>query len=123
MIFDMLMTMITSKRIILSTILIIAIQLTACGASTPTPTVEIMTTTQPTITALPILAPSITPTNTELPATPLDTSTPASIPISSPPDGLRMAYVIDGNLYFQDGSKPPLQLTPPAPKKPPTISS
>ena len=40
-------------------------------------------------------------------------STPtSSLPISPPaPDGLRMAYIVDGNLHFQEGSNPVVQLT------------
>lgn len=81
----------------------LAIQLAACGVATPAPTA--------TATALPRLTPSAILASTEPPQTPSFTSTPSPIPISSPPDGLRMGYIIDGNLYFQDGSNPPLQLT------------
>lgn len=69
---------------------------------------ELTPTSVPTLTMT--TAPSLTPvspTPTVLPVTP----TPNSLPVSSPPDGLRLAYAVGRNLYFQDGSKPPLQLT------------
>ncbi|HMS00522.1 MAG TPA: hypothetical protein PKE62_14820 [Anaerolineales bacterium] len=78
-------------------------QLAACGVAIPAPTaiVEITPTFTPPI-----------PTATLPLPTPALTSTPASsLPVSSAPDGLRMAYIIDGNLYFQNGSHPPVQLT------------
>jgi len=69
-------------------------------------------TSAPTATATAMPSPTLViPTNTEVPPTPSFTSTPTLIPVSSPPDGLHMAYIIDGNLYFQDGSNPPVQLT------------
>lgn len=81
----------------------ITIHLAACGVATPAPT--------GTPIAVPSLTPSFTPTNTELPPIPSETSTPTPIPVAEPPDGLRMAYTLDGDLYFQDGSKPLVQLT------------
>jgi hypothetical protein len=62
-------------------------------------------------------APVSTPTATFIPSpipvspTPLVTSTSSALPISSPPDSLRLAYIIDRNLYFQEGSNPAKQLT------------
>ena len=103
-IFDMLSSMTISKRIlILSIIILTASQLAACGVATPMPTVA--ETTRPSFT------PAI-PTATVSLFTPSSTSTQtSSLPVSPAPDGLRMAYVIDGNLFFQDSSDPPLQLT------------
>ena len=77
--------------------------LAACGVAAPVPTA--------TVTIMPSLTQAIPTATVSLP-TPSSTSTAvSSLPVSSAPDGLRMAYIIDGNLYFQDGSKPPLQLT------------
>jgi len=86
-----------------SLLLIFTITITACGVATPAPT--------GTPTTAPSLTPSFTPTNTKLPPTPSGTSTPTPIPVVAPPDGLHMAFVIDGNLYFQEGSNPRIQLT------------
>jgi len=88
----------------LSSLLLIfttAVQLAACGISAPA------TTAEATIMPSPTLA---VPTNTEIPS-PLSTSTLSEIPISFPPDGLCMAYIVDDNLYYQNGANPPLQLT------------
>ena len=86
----------------------LAMQLAACGVNTAMPTA--------TATIEPSLTPSAVPTSTESQPTPsstvpVPTLTPYAIPISSPPNGLHMAYIIDGNLYFQNGDNPPLQLT------------
>lgn len=80
--------------------IIILVLLVGCGkqASNVTPTTATTSTLATTST------PSPNPS-------PLPTATPASLPISSPPDGLRMAYILDGNLYFQEGSNPAIQLT------------
>ena len=92
------------KRVfVISTMILISVSLGACGVVAPMPTA-----TAPIVASL--MPSAIPPTSTETPP-PLSTSTPVSIPISSPPDGLRMAYVIDGNLYVQDSSKRPVQLT------------
>ncbi len=100
----MLIVMKVLKRVLVILILIlISMPLGACGVATPMPTA--------TVTTMPSLMPSVMPTYTEPLPTPSPTSTPSAIPVSSAPEGLRMAYIIDRNLYFQDGSKPPLQLT------------
>jgi len=84
--------------------ILIGVLIASCGNVTPVPTVTSTESIPPTITA-------ISPTSTALPiATDTPSPTP-TLPVSSAPDGLRMAYVIDGNLYFQDGSKLPVQLT------------
>ena len=100
----MLLFMTRLKRLlILSTMMLGTGQLSACGVATPVPTA--------TATALPSLTPAIPTATVSLPIlSSTSTSTP-SIPVASAPDGLRMAYVIDGNLYFQNGSNPPIQLT------------
>lgn len=86
-------------------IVLITLLVGACGTVTPARTTTVTANTPPTPTVLPV--PSATPTS---PA--IDTATPTSAPpVSTPPDGLRMAFIIDGNLYLQDGSNPPLQLT------------
>jgi hypothetical protein len=103
----MLLLMTVSKRVsIVSSVILIALLVGACGTVTSTPT------TAPTLSA-------ITPTFTLLPipsaaATPLaiNTATPVgSLPVSSSPDGLRMVYRTSQGLYLKDGSNPPRQLT------------
>jgi hypothetical protein len=79
----------------------IVVQLAACGISAPA------TTAEATIMPSPTLA---VPTNTEIQPSSF-TPTPSPIPVSSPPEGLRMAYIVDDNLYYQNGANPPLQLT------------
>jgi hypothetical protein len=89
--------------------ILIAIPLAACTVAVPVPVA--------TATALPSLTASVIPTDT-VPA-PTASSTPTLeaastlVPpsLSVPPDGLRMAYIRKGNLYFQEGNHPPLQLT------------
>lgn len=99
----MLIAMKLFKRVeILFLILPLMALFEACGSAIPSPFPA--TATAPTATLV-IL------TSTELHPTLSPTLTPSAIPVSSPPDGLRMAYIIDGNLYFQDGSNPPVQLT------------
>ncbi|MCB2178403.1 hypothetical protein KQH61_00630 [bacterium] len=81
----------------------VMILLTACSSTIAVPT---FTNTAPsTVTATP-LPPTATPT---LPPTLAPTFT--STPIPPEVAGLRMAYIIEGNLYLQDGSNPPIQLT------------
>ena len=57
------------------------------------------------VKSTPISTATISPTKTPKP-----TATPTSLPIV-PLDGLRMAYIVDGNLYIQDSGKEPVQLT------------
>lgn len=79
--------------------------MTACGNISS----ELDTNTASTSTSVftPIeQTPTILPTET--PVVPSLTSVPGTL---FPLDELRMAYVIDGNLYLQDGSNPPIQLT------------
>jgi hypothetical protein len=92
-----------------SILLIVLLAACASLSAEPTPTATQAPTFTFTITTAPSLTPTVS-TPTPLPLPP--TLTPTSVPrVSSPPDGLRMAYVIDGNLYFQEGSRPALQLT------------
>jgi hypothetical protein len=79
--------------------------LAACG---PVPAEQPVTPTAKS-------APTSTPVPLSLPTT---TATPDPIPIPMstateifPLDNLRMAYIVDGNLYVQDGSNPPKQLS------------
>ncbi len=89
--------------------------LVACGITPPA--AETPTTTMPVTTKTPTPLPAFTspPPSIVLPAfTPIPS--PAPIPVSTtteivPLDNLRMAYVVDGNLYVQDGSNPPKQLS------------
>ena len=83
-------------------IALLALTLAACApaeqALTPTPTsVLTITPISQTPTALPTETFTPTPTSTPLPFKVLD--------------GLRVAYIIDGNLYVQDSGKPAIQLT------------
>ena len=85
--------------------IIFTILLTACGNISS----ELDTNTAPTSMSVftPIVQiPTELPTKT--PVVPSLTSVPGTL---FPLDGLRMAYVIDGNLYLQDGNNPPIQLT------------
>lgn len=90
--------------------LILLLFTAACAANQPDEAVQ-------TATMLPISAPLTLPssTPTRLPPTPSSTPTPSPTlaPTISPSvvEGLRMAYMIDGNLYLQDGTNPPVQLT------------
>jgi hypothetical protein len=104
--------------------------LTACGSTPPaaeTPTAARPATETPTalptftpdlrfpsptawLSALPLTATHYASLLTSLP------STPMPIPISTsteifPLDNLRMAYIVDGNLYVQNGSNPPKKLS------------
>lgn len=84
--------------------MVIIIVLAACG------TVPLQKTVTPTITS--------EPTFTPIPQTPItsvtETPTPAPSPTPLPlvvVDGLRVAYIIDGNLYVQDSGGQLVQLT------------
>ena len=84
-------------------LLILIFLLTACG------TVPAEKVTTPTSTSAATFTPTNTPTISPT-ETPSLTATPTSLPIF-PLDGLRMAYIIEGNLYIQDSGKEPIQLT------------
>jgi hypothetical protein len=91
-------------------ILLLALTLAACTPEfIPAPTM----TPFPTATSAPTFTFATTPTSSLTPAslTLLITSTPTLLPVSAPPIGLHMAYIMGGNLYFQDGSNPAMQLT------------
>jgi len=95
---------------------LVVILLEACGIATPVPT-----DTSSAIEANPT---SVDPTPMLPRPTTSSTPTPtSSLPISYAPDGLRMAYIIYGNLYVQDGSNPPVQLTRSGEDWKPTFSS
>jgi Tol biopolymer transport system component len=96
----MLLSMTTLKRIIVS---LFVASLAACGVAAPVPTI--------TLTTMPSPTPDIPTAPLALPTPSVTSTATSSLPVSSAPDGLRMAYVIDGNLYFQGGSNPPVQLT------------
>jgi WD40 repeat protein len=100
----MLQMMIPLKQTLkLSALILSIVILMACGVTTPIPIVMTTATTIPSLASInptptiPIPQPTLTPT-------PLRSVAPA-------PDGLRLAYVVDRNIYFEDGSKLPLQLT------------
>lgn len=97
--------------------------LTGCGSVQPLPTTTNAPTTLPAFTPVPKTATAL-PTFALLPAytlpgtssAPTTIPSPAPIPISTateifPLDNLRMAYIVDGNLYVQDGSNPPKKLS------------
>lgn len=103
----MMLLMKTSKwALVVFSITLIALLVGACGGVTSMPTnAPALTAVSSTSTMLPIPSVTTTPLAT-------NTATPtSSLPVPSAPDGLRMAFIIDGNLYFQDGSNPPMQLT------------
>jgi hypothetical protein len=104
--------MIIKPRYIL---IILAVVLTACG-NIPLAT-ETPTKAAPITTERPTPLPTFTPPPLSI-AIPASTSipSPAPIPISTmteifPLDNLRMAYIVDGNLYVQNGSNLPKQLS------------
>lgn len=87
---------------------LVVILLTACTNTSSAPA---LTQTPPlirTATATLLHKPA-QPTATSISPTPSPTLTPTISP--SVAEGLRMAYVIEGNLYLQDGFNPPVQLT------------
>lgn len=64
-----------------------------------------------TLTMTGTLAPTVPPLSPTSAVVPVTSTPTSSFPMSSAPDELRMAYVIEGNLYFHDGSNQPIQLT------------
>ena len=83
-------------------IALLIFMLAACG---PVPTEQPVS---PTGTSVPTNTP-IPPTTTILPTgTPSPTPTPLPL---TPLDGLRISYIVDGNLYLQDSGEQPVQLT------------
>jgi hypothetical protein len=83
--------------------IVILVLVVACG--------EQVNSVTPTTVPISILTATSTPSPMPVSPTPLVTSTSTSLPVSFPPDGLLMAYIIDGSLYFQEGSNPAVQLT------------
>jgi Tol biopolymer transport system component len=116
----MLSSMNISKQVSTVSSIILIMFLVACGTfpskptSTSAPTVTLAATPVPSLTQI-VSTPTVSPATL--------TPTPTSlIPISSAPDGLRMAYIIDGNLYLQDGNNSPIQLTDRGEDRQPTFS-
>ena len=92
-------------------IVLLTLILVACASVQATPPVN-LTEVQNTAIAIAktkvALTQTATPTATPLPPTFTPTSTP--LPFKAL-DGLRVAYIIDGNLYVQDSGKQAIQLT------------
>jgi hypothetical protein len=82
---------------------VILVLITACGKQVGRMTPTIL----PTSTSNTSFAQSLSP----IPVSPTlsITSAPSSLSVAFPPDGLRMAYIINGNLHFQEGSNPAVQ--------------
>src|SRR6266508_391556 len=98
----MLILMVLLKRTLkLSSLILNIIVLMACEVATPVPEVKTIATTVPSATS--VMATLTTPPTISITTTPLLAT--------SALDPLRMAYVVRGNLYLQDGDKSPLQLT------------
>lgn len=96
---------------LISILLIFVILLPACNLATPTVSSPIPTPTQASSTPIPpTLVPSVTPvlpvTDTAL--APTTTNTPLPF---MPLEGLRVAYIINGNMYVQDSGKQAVQVT------------
>lgn len=101
-------------------LIIFVVILVACG-SIPTelvgeiPSTTLIATATPVVETPPVL-PIFTsfPTSESTPTTPTPAVVPISISTASetfPLDNLRMAYIVDGNLYIQNGSNSPKQLS------------
>lgn len=98
--------------------IILAALLAACETAIPVPIIATTATPMPSLVQV-SPTPSVFPTPSPMPVTatptiPVATLTAvpiSSLPLSSAPEGLRMAYVVDGNLYFQSASNAPVQLT------------
>ena len=91
----------TDRLVLLSTERVATVFALQTASATPLPTHTTTLALAKTVTQL-------SPTLTVVPITSMPTS---SLPISSAPNELRMAYVVDGNLYFQDGSNSLKKLT------------
>jgi len=99
-----------STKLIPILLLFVAL-LSACNLASPTDSFPIGTATQGSLTLIPPTPiPSVTPTLpvTDTALVPTTTNTP--LPFMAL-DGLRVAYIIDGNLYVQDSGKQAVQLT------------
>ncbi len=109
-------------------VVILSVLLAACGTVAPAtvivPTLATFVPSQMPVGPSPSISPSPSaPPYTLTPAsvlpgsiltTPPPTWTPvpiASLPLSSAPKGLHMAYIVDGNLYVQNASDAPIKLT------------
>jgi hypothetical protein len=96
--------------------IVLLILLAACGSghTPPTPSAIHQTSATP---VPPTTAPTETLTPTPPTDTPFPTATPSPAMTPEPTEpvvtipGLRLAYIVDGNLYVQDSGGKPLQLT------------
>ncbi len=93
--------------------IILAALSVACGVATPVPTIVTVVSPTPSIVPTPTLAPPTSTPLTPLPSSPTPSSTPTFPPVtlSVAPDGLRMAYVVVGDIYVQNADNVPVQLT------------
>lgn len=88
------------KRILmLANIWLAVVQLAACGQvnSTPIPSVKITSTLPPPIPTETVIRPTLAPAT--------------SLSVSTALDRLRMAYIVEGSLYIQEGRNSPIRLT------------
>lgn len=93
------------RALVISIVILVSVPLGACGIATPLPINMATATTEPVFTPV-IQIPTSLPTDTLL----VPLSTPTPLPFMAL-EGLRVAYVINGNLYVQDSGKEPAQLT------------
>ena len=82
---------------------IITLLIFVLAACEPVPTEQQVIPTGTSAPMFTAVLPTVLPTETPLP-------TPTLLPLS-PLEGLRMAYIADGNLYVQDSGEQPVQLT------------
>ncbi len=98
--------------------IILAALLAACETAIPVPIIATTATSMPSLVQV-SPTPSVFPTPSPMPVTatptiPVATLTAvpiSSLPLSSAPNRLRMAYVLDGNIYVQNAHNAPIQLT------------
>ncbi len=83
--------------------------LVACSAPASEEPASTSATAIPTPTIA--LTPSLVVVNRTPTILPIISTPTFSLPLSSAPEELRIVYIVDRNLYLEDGSKPPLQLT------------
>ncbi len=104
-----------TKLFLFVSLAVVGIVLADCMPVQPVSTPSATITTLPTFTSVaPLYTPTLGSPNILTASTPI--SSPAPIPISTatetfPLDNLRMAYIVDGNLYVQDGSNPSQKLS------------
>lgn len=93
--------------------IVFSVVLIACGSR---PTATATPTATEVLSPLPTLFPGLTLPNFPNPTVEPGIPSLAPLPISTateiyPLDNLRMSYIVDGNLYVQNGSNPPKKLT------------